>query len=175
MNSANETRRLVLMRHAKAEPAGSVSDEMRPLALNGRRQANAAGPLLVELGVTPDRVMVSGALRTRQTWELLSNGLDVEASFAEITDALYLAHPQDVLSMIGELDGSCSTALIVGHEPTMSGLAAHLGGPDSDLEAYNKVRFGLQTSAFAVLESTLPWSAWAEATARLTLSARPQV
>jgi phosphohistidine phosphatase len=65
--------------------------------------------------------------------------------------------------------------LIVGHEPTMSGLAAHLGGPDSDLEAYNKVRFGLQTSAFAVLESTLPWSAWAEATARLTLSARPQV
>ncbi len=175
MNSANETRRLVLMRHAKAEPAGSVSDEMRPLALNGRRQANAAGRLLAELGVVPDRVMVSGALRTRQTWELLSNGLDLEASFAEITDALYLAHPQDVLSIIGQFDGLCSTALIVGHEPTMSALAAHLGGADSDMDAYNKVRFGLQTSAFAVLESPLPWESWGEASARLALSARPHV
>lgn len=174
MNFANETRRLVLLRHAKAEPAGSVSDELRPLALQGRRQAVAAGRLLSESNIVPEQILVSGALRTRQTWELLSNGLEHDASLVEISDELYLAHPQDVLNKLSEQsDSRC--ILVVGHEPTMSALAAHLSGEGSDTDVYNRVRFGLQTSAFAVLESEKPWSEWSAGSARLTTSARPAV
>lgn len=162
------------MRHAKAEPAGSIDDKMRPLALNGRRQATLAGQMLTEQGLEVDLVLVSGALRTRQTWELLSNGLELDPSFAEFSDDLYLAHPQDLLNEIHKLT-DVNTVLVVGHEPTMSALAAYLGGPESDMEAYNHVRFGLQTSAYAVVESPLDWAHWSANNAAVSRVDRPTV
>jgi phosphohistidine phosphatase len=147
---------------------------MRPLALQGRRQAVAAGSLLAESRINPDRALVSGALRTRQTWELVSNSLDIDVSFAEISDELYLAHPQDVLNRIVEHDSE-ECVLVIGHEPTMSALAAHLAGEGSNPDVYEKVRFGLRTCAFAVLECELPWDQWGQGAARLVFVGRPEV
>jgi len=171
---ATDTRRLVLLRHAKAEPAGSVPDNLRPLALNGRRQASAVGGMLKELGIVPDAVLVSSALRTRQTWELLSNGLDLETSFAQFHDDLYVAQPCDVLSILAG-HGSATTVLVVGHEPTMSTLATLLSGPGSDQKALDTVRFGLPTSGFAVLESSLEFGQWDQDSAVLVAHDRPAV
>ena len=43
---AAEPRRLVLLRHAKAEHHGGLSDEMRTLSPAGRRQAYRVGSML---------------------------------------------------------------------------------------------------------------------------------
>lgn len=166
MSFANGTRRLVLLRHAKAEPAGSVGDQFRPLALQGRRQAVAIGEKLSGLGVEPQKVFCSAALRTRQTWELVSNGLDLDASFAQVEESLYLAAAENVLDVVRGCEEP-DTILVVGHEPVMSSLAAHLAGPGTDAAVFDRVRIGLPTSGFAILESDLPWSEWDAGTALL--------
>ena len=69
-----QARRLVLIRHAKAAE-GNV-DRERPLAKRGMNEAPEIGRWLAERQLVPDRVVVSPALRARQTWERATTGLD---------------------------------------------------------------------------------------------------
>ncbi|MFJ9446322.1 SixA phosphatase family protein [Kitasatospora sp. NPDC101235] len=61
-------RRLVLIRHAQAERETAVDKERR-LDEQGREEASRAGRWLAGSGITPDLARVSGARRTRETWE----------------------------------------------------------------------------------------------------------
>lgn len=154
-------RRLVLLRHAKAEPAGSVADELRPLALAGRRQCGLVGVSLAASGLLPERVLVSSAVRTRQTWDLVRTGLgEVPEPEVDVDDALYLAHAADVVRLVQQTDARVATVLVVGHEPTMSGAAALLAAADDPADDPHdplrsghlaQVRTGLPTGAYAVL------------------------
>ncbi|MGM7424060.1 MULTISPECIES: SixA phosphatase family protein [unclassified Cellulosimicrobium] len=167
-------RRLVLLRHAKAEPGGgSVDDVLRPLALNGRRQAGRVGGALRETGLVPERVLCSSALRTRQTWELLAAHLgDVDPEVV-VSDGLYAADVTDVLDLVRTTDSRVRTLLVVGHEPTMAATASHLADPASDGGALAQVRVGVPTATYSVLESATAWDAWAPRSALLTYVGRP--
>lgn len=173
-------RRLVLLRHAKAEPATSSEDALRPLALRGRTQASGLAAALVALDAVPDVVLVSSALRTRQTWDLAGNGLSGRSRDGgpqvTITDTLYNARVGDVLALVGELPDNARTVLVIGHEPTMAATAAHLAAPGSDDAALAQVRVGVPTATYSLLEApaATPWSAWTRHTARLTHVGRPQ-
>ncbi|NMR20762.1 histidine phosphatase family protein [Cellulomonas fimi] len=155
---AGAARRLVLLRHARAEQGGRDVDELRPLALEGRRQSTRVSAALVEHGLVPDLVLCSSAVRTRQTWELVRNGLGGAKPEAVVTDALYEAGPGDVLAQVREVDPGVRTLLVVGHEPTVSTLAALLAGPGSDDAGVARVRAGISTASFVVLEVDVDWS-----------------
>lgn len=167
-------RRLVLLRHAKAEPGGgSIDDVLRPLALNGRRQAVRVGGALRETGLVPERVLCSSALRTRQTWELLSAHLgDVDPDVV-VSDDLYAADVTDVLDLVRSTDSRVRTLLVVGHEPTMAATASHLADPSSDGGALAQVRVGVPTATYSVLESATTWESWVPRGALLTYVGRP--
>ena len=158
---------LLLLRHAKAEPAGPT-DHDRPLALRGRRQASAVGAALRADGLVPDRVLCSSALRTRQTWDLVRGGLGPAGAEAvvEVRDELYGAGPQDVLALLAELT-EATTVLVVGHEPTLSTLALRLAGPASAPEVVDRVRHGVPTASWSLLETDTPWDGLGPAGARL--------
>ena len=86
------------MRHAKAEQVGAT-DRERALAPRGRTDAAGAARWLVERQIVPDHVLVSSAVRTRQTWETVREtaGWQVEATY----DAgLYAAMPETVIDLI---------------------------------------------------------------------------
>jgi phosphohistidine phosphatase len=167
-------RRLVLLRHAKAEPArDQVPDELRPLATNGRRQAGGVGRAFAAGGLVPDLALVSSALRTRQTWELLAGQLDGPATDVQVREELYEASVAGVLELVRELDDQVGTVLVVGHEPTMAATAAHLAGPESDETALAQVRVGVPTAAWSVLEGDQSWAYWGKGRARLVEVARP--
>lgn len=161
------------MRHAKAEPAGSAPDEIRPLALKGRRQATAVAGMLNDLEIRPDTIWCSTALRTKQTLELVNAKLDHQAP-VEFRSELYVARVRDVLTMVQALD-AVSTLLIVGHEPVMSATAAYLASENSHQGAYYQARIGVPTASFMVLESELPWAQWDSKAIDLQLLARPEV
>jgi phosphohistidine phosphatase len=167
--------RLVLLRHAKAEPAkGSLTDDRRPLALNGRKQASRVGMALTAAGLLPQVALVSSALRTRQTWDLASSHLDGSAATSlEVRDELYEASVRDVLGLLREVEDAARTVLVIGHEPTMAATAAYLAGDGSDAAALAQVRVGVPTATYSVLESTAPWAAWGQGTARLAHVGRP--
>ena len=175
-DTATVSRRLVLLRHAKAEPGtGSVPDAQRPLALNGRKQAARVGMALTSAGLVPELVVVSSALRTRQTWELASSHFEPsDYSRVEVRDELYEASVGDVLDLLREVDPGVGSVLVIGHEPTMAATAAYLAAPGSDDVALAQVRVGVPTATYSVLESTdLPWSEWGKGTARLLRVGRP--
>jgi phosphohistidine phosphatase len=166
-------RRLVLLRHAKAERAGAVDDVLRPLRLDGRRQAGRVGAALRDTGLVPDRVLCSSALRTRQTWELVSSHLgDVEPDVV-VSDALYAADVDDVLDLVHGTDARVRTLLVVGHEPTMAATASHLADPASDGGALAQVQVGVPTATYSVLESETAWAEWGPRGALLTYVGRP--
>ncbi len=165
------SRRLVLLRHAKAEPASELPDESRPLALRGRDQAGRVGAALVASGLVPDAVLVSGALRTRQTWDLMRKHLGEPA--VAYTDDLLGAMPRGVLALVRELEPAARTVLVIGHEPAMAGTAELLAGPGSEDGALAQVRVGVPTATYSVLEADLAWAEWDRKTARLTEVTRP--
>ncbi|MFC8921637.1 SixA phosphatase family protein [Cellulosimicrobium sp. NPDC057127] len=165
--------RLVLLRHAKAERAGAVDDVLRPLKLDGRRQAGRVGAALRDGGLVPDRVLCSSALRTRQTWELLAAHLGDAEPEVTISDALYAADVDDVLGLLRTTDARVRTLLVIGHEPTMASAASFLADPASDGGALAQVRVGVPTATYSVLESTAAWAEWGAQVAQLTYVGRP--
>lgn len=171
------TRRLVLLRHAKAEQNGSNGDELRPLAVAGRRQAAAVGRSLAGAGLIPEVVLCSSALRTRQTWQLLGAALTAGAGAPEVDvemlDAVYHAGPRELLELLAGVDSRVRTVLVVGHEPTVSRTAMLLVGQDSDPGAVAQVRVGVSTGTYAELEWTGPWAQIGPAALRLTRVVRP--
>ncbi|MCU1432162.1 MAG: putative phosphohistidine phosphatase, SixA [Actinotalea sp.] len=169
-------RRLVLLRHAKAEPAGAVADELRPLTLTGRRQSAGVGAALAASGLVPDHVLVSSAVRTRQTWELVRGSLGAKQEpGVDVTDQVYEARASDILELVRAVDERVGTLLVVGHEPTMSGATAVLAGREGDAThraLVSQVRTGLPTGAYAVLEVDR-WADVAAGAARLVAVVRP--
>ncbi|MCA5893461.1 histidine phosphatase family protein [Isoptericola sp. NEAU-Y5] len=169
-------RRLVLLRHAKAEPGrGVVTDDQRPLALTGRKQASRVGMALTAARLVPDLALVSSALRTRQTWDLASAHLDGAADVVlQVRDELYESSVKDVVALLRDVPDHVRTVLVVGHEPTMAATAAHLAGEGSDDAALAQVRVGVPTATYSVLESAdLPWSGWGRSAVRLVHVGRP--
>jgi phosphohistidine phosphatase len=161
------TRQLVLLRHAKAEPGGSLEDHLRPLALAGRRQASEVGTSLRADALVPDVVLVSSAIRTRQTWDLVRAGLGLAPEVARLSEELYSAGVRTLLGLLHAVDPGAGTVLVVGHEPTVSQTAAALAGPGSDTAAMARVRVGVPTAIYSVLDVPGAWADLVPDAARL--------
>lgn len=113
---------LILMRHAKAAPPEpDTPDYDRPLAPRGLANARDLGDWIREKDLVPELAIISGAERTRETWEAL--GLEDETPMKSSAD-LYDAVPSTYLTMLARLD--CDSVLMVGHNPTVASLADHL-------------------------------------------------
>jgi phosphohistidine phosphatase len=114
-------RRLILLRHASA--AGHAgSDLQRPLTAKGQAEAAAAGRALAARGLNPDKVLVSPARRTQETWAAMADlfpGAEVETA-----PALYDA-PADVL-FHAALHEEADTVMVVAHNPGLHQLAYNL-------------------------------------------------
>jgi phosphohistidine phosphatase len=146
--------RLVLVRHAKAEREGP-SDARRHLASRGRADAAAIGRWLASQGIAPDRVVLSPTTRTRETWELTGVG----APPADLDERIYDNTVEDLLAVVRDTPPDVHTLLLVGHNPSVGGLAASWAPQLSEF----------RTSAVAVFELD-DWSS----PGRLITSATPR-
>jgi len=170
-DSQPDLRRLLLLRHAKAEHPERISDHQRPLSLVGRRQAPRVGTAITAAGLVPDLVLCSSSLRTRQTWELVRTTLDADPR-VEFLDEVYDAGVRTMLDLVQAVPAEVRTVLVVGHEPTMSQTAGTLASPESDATTLARVRVGVPTASWSWLESDAPWSEMVPGSAtllRLTL------
>jgi phosphohistidine phosphatase SixA len=67
--------KLIVMRHAKSSWKESLPDKERPLKGRGRKAATDVGARLGRKSLVPNLVLVSDAVRARQTWEHCWNGI----------------------------------------------------------------------------------------------------
>jgi phosphohistidine phosphatase len=152
---SDKTRRLMLLRHAKSDWP-DVSDHARPLAKRGRHDAPAVGRWLRDHGYLPDVVVCSTALRTRQTWELMAPELGGSPSVT-FEPRAYEAGPQTLLYLAQELPGACRAALLIGHNPAISQLAASLAEASASDDPLPPAVLRFPTAAIAVLEFAGEW------------------
>ncbi len=148
--------RLMVVRHAKAESWGP-SDAERELTPRGRNDAAAAGRWLAEQGLVPDAALVSAAVRTRQTWTLMSAsaGWSLEPDFDE---GLYTASPETALDILRAVDPGAGTVVLLGHNPTMAYLVHLLDDGTGERTGAEELTGDFPTSAVAVFEYAGAWA-----------------
>jgi phosphohistidine phosphatase len=114
---------LYLLRHAEAEPH-RADDVSRKLTGKGEKQARAVGSFLDERGIKPEIILTSPVVRARETAMLVAEELGVEPP----TEVSWLACGMNPERAFAELAGYARLAslMIVGHEPDLSVLVAHL-------------------------------------------------
>ncbi len=115
-------RRLILMRHAKAERlSDSGQDHDRPLCPRGVADAQLMAHELAARGLRPDLVLVSDAARTRETWAAMAT------IFAEVParfDAgLYNAGAERLRAAVDAAEDEADTLLLIAHNPGIQLLA----------------------------------------------------
>jgi phosphohistidine phosphatase len=126
MSDAGRTpRRLVLVRHAKAEHGGEGADHDRALTHRGRRDAAEAGRWLAGVVPVVDEVWCSSAVRAVQTWDAIAPS--VAAPAPSVERDLYLAGARDLLGRLRDVPAG-RTVLLVGHNPTAEQLLAAVVG-----------------------------------------------
>jgi phosphohistidine phosphatase len=145
--------RLMLFRHAKTEKGEpGMRDRDRRLVARGHNDTPKIGTYMAGHGLIPDRVLVSTARRTRETWEILA------ASFADLPpvsfdDRLYESDTERVLAVIREVGRGARNLLVVGHNPSLHDTARLLIA-SGDVEARERLNEGLPTAGLAVIDFT---------------------
>jgi len=165
---------LFLLRHAKAVMGGTqMSDGERPLDHRGQKAAREMGRLMNERGWVPHAALVSPARRTRQTWALLAPELD-GAPVPAFPQALYPGSVTSLLSEAAQLPDEKSSAVIVGHNPSIGQLAVILAGSGSDPHALALVEEKFPTAALAKLDFDCAWREIGPGSGRLADFLRPK-
>src|SRR5882757_9289259 len=143
-------RRLLLLRHAKAERAPPGGDDHgRVLAARGRADAKTLGAYLARHAFVPDCAVVSTAARTRETWTLLAAAMD-KTPPASFDERIYDAAPEAILGAIKETGRDTGTLMVIGHNPGLQELAAMLVA-SGDIEARERLGREFPTSGLVVI------------------------
>ncbi|MBT6122584.1 MAG: histidine phosphatase family protein [Candidatus Puniceispirillum sp.] len=110
--------RITLLRHGKSEnPQAGFADFDRALNNRGQKNADNVGKMMMRQKMLPDLVLVSPAVRTKQTYEIASqNWSDIPMEFV---DSLYEATANQLMYVIEERAGQYQNVLVIGHNPSL--------------------------------------------------------
>jgi len=148
--------RLFLLRHARAvwaKPA--INDFDRPLDEEGVSSLDRLAEAMKVSGLLPDKVVLSGSCRTRETaFGLIERlGLKVETI---IDEAIYSGGPSEYMQAIRANAGS-EQLMLVGHNPSIEDLTLALCG-DGEASSLSRLEAGFPTAALATIRFDGPLS-----------------
>jgi phosphohistidine phosphatase len=167
-------KRLLLLRHAKSSRDDpSLADFERPLASRGVKAAPRMGRELEARDWLPERALISPAVRTRATWDLIAAGWGKRPP-AEFPETLYDASAEEILAQLRGAPETVSTLLVVGHNPGLHDLASRVAGETSDQKALVRLREKFPTAALARFVFDGKWRDLNFTGARLTHCLRPK-
>jgi phosphohistidine phosphatase len=150
-------RRLMLLRHSKAERAApGEPDRDRTLTNRGRTDAPAIGTYMSRHGFVPELALVSPAKRAQETWALLATTFSKQPKSAT-DERIYNATSETLAEIIGETR-TARSILVVGHNPGLHDVAVQLIA-SGDTEARGRVAEKLPTSGLIIID--LPFDDWA--------------
>ena len=166
-------RRLLLFRHATAERGAlGTSDQARELTPDGRADATAMGRYIARHAFKPDRVLVSPAVRTRETWTAMQPALGEVATDYE--PRIYDATPDSLFAVVKDAPATAQTLMLVGHNPGLHEFAIQLTAT-GDIDVRERLREKFPTSGLAILDFALEsWSALHPRSGRLERFVSPK-
>ncbi len=135
--------RFIVMRHAKSAPATvDLPDHERGLTARGRRDANGVARIIATRNWTPDRVLCSDSVRTRETWERMVEAF-TDPPPVQYSRQLYLATVSDYEAVVTAESRGARTLMTLAHNPGCEDLVAHLS--DTQLAMKTSVAVLLQS------------------------------
>jgi phosphohistidine phosphatase len=153
-------KRLLILRHAKAQPDAPAGDWPRELTARGRRNAAAIGVHVHDRVGAPDAIVTSDAQRARQTAELAADAGGFTAPLT-LEPRVYGADLTTLLQLVRRFPETAECVLLVGHNPGLEELTAALAGPSA-------AAVRLPTAGLAHLEfEAARWSEVGTGTGRL--------
>ncbi|WP_424361777.1 SixA phosphatase family protein [Methylocystis parvus] len=159
-------RRLLLLRHGKADRHSAGGDRERPLTGRGEADARRMGEFLHEAGMTPDLAVASNARRAKQTLERALEAFPGHVTHL-IENTIYLATREHLVEVLRQTPDKVQTLLAVGHNPGFAELAEWLAG-SGESEDLDHMRSSYPTAALAILDfETEHWAEVRKGTARL--------
>jgi phosphohistidine phosphatase len=169
-------RRLLLFRHAKAEPGGpELDDHDRALTDRGIADAAAMTRYIKRKGYVPSRILCSTATRTRQTVEPLLKEWPLPV---EWLGGLYLASAGRIIAMAQDADASDHVLMLVGHNPGLEQAASMLARDavrPAERDFHDLLEEKFPTAALAVLDFEIDrWSKLSPASGKLVDFVRPR-
>ena len=130
--------KLLLVRHAAAVPRGTpdVADDDRPLTVQGRKKFEAAAKGLARIVDRPDVLLTSPLPRAKATAEIAARAFRRVEPRTE--PALARDSVADIVTAVQKVS-SAEMVAIVGHEPVLSAVLAHLlAGSDAERLTFKK-------------------------------------
>lgn len=141
-------RTLYLLRHAKSSwKDASLADFERPLKERGREAAERMGLFLAAKKINISALIVSPAVRTRQTIDLVLRhvSLGIEPRFDQ---RIYEASLATVVKVVSEIEDDKETAMLVGHNPGMEETLAFLTRETRQMPTCALARIGLDCASW---------------------------
>jgi phosphohistidine phosphatase len=121
-------RQLLILRHAKSSWAdSSLDDWQRPLNKRGLHDAPRVGDRLRARSLVPDVIITSDAVRARTTAETVAKSAGYSRELV-LEPMLYLATPDDMMTVLNAVPDEARSVMIVGHNPGLEGLIQQLTG-----------------------------------------------
>ncbi|RJU02017.1 histidine phosphatase family protein [Arthrobacter frigidicola] len=156
--ASHHLKRLMLLRHAKAEWGAGVADHERSLSSRGHLDAPLAGRWMVENDAVPDLILCSTALRARQTCTWVSKELGDKGPTPKLEEGLYAARAVEILALINAVPSTVTSLLVVAHMPGVQDLAMRLASVDSNEDAVMEMATHYPTAGLTVLEHDRDWA-----------------
>jgi phosphohistidine phosphatase len=120
-------KRLIIVRHAKSVPFGYDDDINRDLMSRGVSDAEKISLRLREMGVFPDLVISSPAIRAMHTASIYCLNLGYELVSIRQENILYDGlTTQDFIDLLQKLPEDVQTVFVFGHNPTVYNLVYNL-------------------------------------------------
>ena len=126
-------KQIYILRHAKSSwDNKNLTDFERPLSERGKNDAKKLCSYVHKNHFKIEKVICSKAKRTKQTFDLIADGLNFKIEDAYYTDKLYFGDTEYILKAITEIDEKFKNILIIGHNPTLHLLIERLTGVPID-------------------------------------------
>jgi phosphohistidine phosphatase len=115
---------LLLLRHAEAEEKKSgMVDFDRKLTQKGISQCMNVGHQLKRTNVKPDYIICSPAARTTMTSQITLESWGIDSCPIQYEDSIYHGDETQLLEIIRALKPENKCVMLVGHNPTITGIA----------------------------------------------------
>ncbi|WP_318544960.1 SixA phosphatase family protein [Marixanthotalea marina] len=115
------------MRHAKSSWEYDVIDHERPLKTRGVNDAGLVVGELKKVGIFPDIVLSSDALRAKSTADIFVSALNIPGEIFHLNHDLYDFSGENLLKIIKSVDAVYETLMVFGHNHAITYFVNHFG------------------------------------------------
>lgn len=141
---------LYIMRHADAS-FNAETDFKRKLTLKGINEAELTAKKLAENIDMIDYCVCSGATRTIETLNIISN--QIKFREVDISEMIYETNKEVLLSSIEAFKEQYHSAIIIAHNPSVSNLLYYLTGSNFNFSTSNIVEIKFEFNSWKLISN----------------------